>query len=543
MTQEEICLAECASGRLAGRQTDGVMRFLGVPYAAPPVGPLRFASPRPAVPWTGVRDAGAHGAAPLQTVAGIVSWIYPQLPWVGEDCLNVNIWAPVRTGDAGERLPVVLWLYGGAFGAGANSLPLSDGAVLAREGNLIVVAPNYRVGVLGFAGHPDWHDASTGAQANWGLQDQAFALEWVHANIAAFGGDPDRITVMGQSAGAISAILLAQHPASTARFHQLALFSVPYIAPPDVAEPEDLAACVEDLAAHFATSVAGLRDIPAMSLTAGTQAFFSDYRCKTRTGRFRRWPTRDATSAPAWPGTRSLGAKPMLIGNTRTESSFSLDLYDTLQARSLTAPLPTDVPGVRAAVERLLDLRFADPACRPEAQALIAHFAELDDTVRGPGDQWLALHSDAAYRHPTWRVAQRATIKGSAVYYYDFGMPLAAPARGTPHNADLPFWFGSYDTDFYRAKFGAGVWHARLSETMRALLARFVHTGCPAGGETTDWPAMSAHGVPDVMRLGHVADMNDGAVASVGTMPDFARLKAFDPLYFPEPARLFSFSS
>jgi para-nitrobenzyl esterase len=525
MTGTDVCVADTSCGRVAGEQTDGVMRFLGIPYAQPPVGPLRFASPRPVRPRTGLRAAVAPAAAPPQTIGGIVSWIYPQPQVVDEDCLTVNVWTPATSG----KRPVMLWLYGGAFQAGYNGLPLSDATRLAHDGDMVVVAPNYRVGLLGFAGHPALRDPVTGAEANWGLQDQACALEWIHANIAAFGGDPDRITVMGQSAGAISAILLAQHRETAVRFRQLVLCSVPYIAPPDVAVPEDLAVYVADLAQHFDTSVEGLRNVPVQRLVAEEPAFFSRYSVRTPTGRFRRWPTLDGLTVDAWPGTCSLGGMPVLIGNTRTESSFSLDLYDVLQDRQLTVPLPHDADTLRHAVGRMVASRYIDPTRQPDAHELLQRFDLHARAASAPGELFLDLHSDAAYRHPTWRVAQRAVSEGNrAVYYYDFGQPLAPPARGTPHNADVPFWFGTHDAPFYLPKFGAAAHVARLSLVMRQLLTSFVHAGRPHSEHAPAWPALLDSGTPQVMRLGH-----DGHIASVGDMPDFARLRELDPLYFP----------
>ncbi len=521
------------SGRLAGRRAGGVDRFLNIPYAEPPTGAGRFRSPRPERPWAGVREAGLAGAAPPQTVAGIVNWIYPAPERTDEDCLGINVWTPEGAGanGGGRRRPVLLWLYGGAFVTGSNGLPLADGARLAAEGDIVVVAPNYRLGMLGFAAHPALRDPLTGAQANWGLQDQARALEWVHANIEAFGGDPDRITVMGQSAGAVSACLLAQHPDTAPRFARLVLASVPHIAPPDVATAEDLAVYVEDLAAHFGTTVPGLRHLSARDLTQGEAAFFAGYEVRTRTGHGRRWPALDGSVVAAWPGARALADKPMLIGNTRTESSFTLDLYDPLQDGQLTPPLPDGKAALHAAVDRLLRQRFAGGAPRIDAAQLLAAFDPQGRAARSPGEVLIALQSDAAYRYPTWRIAQAAAAAGNgSVYYYEFAQPLAAPARGTPHNADVPFWFGTHGHPFYRPKLGAGAQVERLSLAMRTMLINFVRAGEPSGAGLPAWPALPpAPGLaaPRIMRFGANAD---GECASVGEMPDVERFEALAPL-------------
>lgn len=531
MMRSAMIETACAGGRLAGRVAHGVRAHLGVPFARPPVGELRLASPRSDIGWQGVRDAGSFGAAPHQTVGGIVEWIYPQPTECDEDCLNLNVWAP-EGADASSRLPVLFWLYGGAFQVGANSMALCDGAALARDGNMVVVAPNYRVGILGFAAHPELNDVQTGAYANWGLQDQACALRWTVENIGAFGGDPARITVMGQSAGAHSAVLLAQSPQTSSMIRQLALMSVPYIAPPDVAEPDDLAVYVAALARRLGTSVSGLRDVPATTLIAHEAALFKEGGVKTPTGLWRRWPIRDSLTAPAWAGQRSLGGKPLLIGNTRSESSFQFDLFDTLQGKRLSALLPTDSAGLRREVEALLRLRVPAGLPQPDADMLISRFAALDGTLRDAGQCWLALHGDASYRHPTWRIATQAAAQGSLVYYYEFGLPLVGPARGTPHNADIPFWFGSHHLSYYAPKFGVGASRDALSKAMRLALAAFVANGKPSAPGLPVWPELVADRQAQGMHFGHTAD-TDGPPGATAQIADVSRMQVFDPLWFP----------
>ncbi|QFG25077.1 carboxylesterase/lipase family protein [Actinomadura sp. WMMB 499] len=185
-------------GRVRGTTRDGVTAFLGIPYAAPPFGPNRFQAPRPPEPWDGVRPATAYGpTAPKPGYAGPFRKLLPDPEIPGEECLNLNVWTP-EMGGAG--LPVMVWIHGGAFVNGSGAVPTYDGHNFARDG-VVCVTINYRLGVEGFANLP-------GAPLNRGLLDQIAALEWVRDNIAGFGGDPDRVTVFGESAGAMSVTTL-----------------------------------------------------------------------------------------------------------------------------------------------------------------------------------------------------------------------------------------------------------------------------------------------------------------------------------------------
>ena len=209
--------AKTTGGRLVGIDLpDGGAGFLGIPFAAPPVGKLRWQPPQPAPGWTGTRGAAVFGPDPLQAPR-------PDLrgPRPAEDCLNLNVWTP--TADPGAKLPVMVWLYGGGFTSGSGSSLVTDGTHLARQG-VVVVAPNYRLGVPGFLAHPALSaESPDGVSGNYGLLDQIAALEWVRENIEAFGGDPGRVTLFGVSAGGASISVLLTSPLADGLFHQAIL--------------------------------------------------------------------------------------------------------------------------------------------------------------------------------------------------------------------------------------------------------------------------------------------------------------------------------
>jgi para-nitrobenzyl esterase len=200
---------QVSGGLIVGAEEAGVRSFLGAPYAAPPVGALRWRSPQPVIPWKGVKDARAFSPVCRQTVAWISG---PQ----SEDCLYLNVWAP----EGAKNLPVMVWIHGGGFFGGSGAQPLYDGARLTKQG-VIVVTLNYRLGVFGFFAHPELTAESPDkASGNQGIEDQIAALRWVRDNISAFGGDPRRVTIMGESAGSESVAVLVASPQAKGLFQR-----------------------------------------------------------------------------------------------------------------------------------------------------------------------------------------------------------------------------------------------------------------------------------------------------------------------------------
>ncbi|RYY84680.1 MAG: carboxylesterase/lipase family protein, partial [Comamonadaceae bacterium] len=203
------------AGDVRGFEADGLTSFKGLRYAAPPVDEGRWRAPRPLAPWTGTVPAQAPGASCIQKAALSIDTGGGDPRPISEDCLFLNVWTP-RTGTA-ARLPVMVWIHGGALVFGAGGLPVYDGAPLARQG-VVVVTLNYRLGALGFFAHPALGEGQARAPANFGLLDQVAALQWVQRNIAAFGGDPANVTVFGQSAGAESVLALMTSPLARGLF-------------------------------------------------------------------------------------------------------------------------------------------------------------------------------------------------------------------------------------------------------------------------------------------------------------------------------------
>ena len=214
---------ETAEGLISGvrNESGDVLIFKAVPFAAPPIGDLRWRGPQPVKPWDGVRLCDKWSASPFQNKPVPFSmytkeWIPPPEP-ISEDCLYLNIWTPAKY--ANEKLPVLVWIYGGAFISGSGAVPIYDGEALAKQG-IVYVGINYRLGIFGFMAHPELtQESQYSSSGNYGLMDQQAALMWIQKNISAFGGDPARVTIAGSSAGSISVNALVASPLSKGMFH------------------------------------------------------------------------------------------------------------------------------------------------------------------------------------------------------------------------------------------------------------------------------------------------------------------------------------
>jgi para-nitrobenzyl esterase len=258
---------QIASGTLQGVDVNGLSIYKGVPYARPPLGELRWREPEPVRPWRGVRKATAFALSCMQTG---VSMPGETPPAVKEDCLYLNIWTPGRRSD--EHLPVLVWIHGGGYTNGSAAMPLYWGDRLAHKG-IIVVTIAYRLGPLGFLAHPELTGESRHhSSGNYGLMDQIAALEWVHRNIAAFGGDPKRVTIAGQSSGSISVSILMASPLAKGLFQRAIGESGGLFEPLQLA-PKYLLSNAEKSGGSFAASlgaasIAELRRLPATRLTS-----------------------------------------------------------------------------------------------------------------------------------------------------------------------------------------------------------------------------------------------------------------------------------
>lgn len=452
------------AGTVRGEALEGVAAFKGIPYAAPPVGQRRWKPPAPPAPWKGVREATKFGPACVQPVSRPGSIYAETLEAMSEDCLSLNVWAPADARGA----PVMVWIHGGALTTGAGSLSMYDGAALARRG-VVVVSINYRLGVLGYLAHPALSaESPDGISGNYGLLDQIAALRWVERNIAAFGGDPEQVTIAGESAGALSVMYLMASPAARGLFDRAILQSAYMISTPELrASPHG-----EPAAEAVGLKLADLLDARGLPRLRAMDAVELVNRAPL-TG-YVPWGTVDGKLLP-----RQLvevfdrgeqAPVPVLVG---------FNAGEIRSLRFLLPPPPADAGAYTAAIRR---------GYGPLADAWLTLYPASDI-----GESMLATTRDALYGWTSERIAAKQAALGrpSFLYLFDHGYP-AADAAGLHafHAAEIPYVFGT--TGMTPAAWPAAPdtpEEARLSGAMADYWAAFVRSGTPSAEGAPAWPA------------------------------------------------------
>ncbi|WP_158817653.1 carboxylesterase/lipase family protein [Methylocapsa sp. S129] len=472
-------------GEIADRAGDasGIRVFKGIPYAAPPVGELRWRKPEPVKPWDGVLKADDWGPRGMQ--GDRLGDIDPLNKRMSEDCLYLNIWTPAQS--AIDQLPVLFWIHGGSNNTGAGSQPEYDGGALARRG-VVVVTINYRLDVFGFLAHPDLtRESGVGASGNYGLLDQIAALQWVQNNIAAFGGDPGAVTVFGESAGAMNISLLMVSPLTKGLFARAIGQSGGALKPAAVFGPKPLRTGEEDglkfARGLGADSIAELRARPAQDVLKAALASPIAYG----------FGVVDGYVVPDHPAKIYAEGKqhavPLLVGWNADEG--------TLFAARMVAWGP-DLPSY---AERIRT-QYKD-----HAQGVLSLYppgATLEDDKAS----FAALFGDEIISYGGWAWAERTAATGAApVYRYYFNRrppgapelsiyPLTAP--GSYHSAEICYvWDCLQIRDW--------PWEAadrRLADAMASYWVNFAKTGNPNGDGLPPWPTYEPGGAGRVMELG-----------------------------------------
>ncbi|WP_435195281.1 carboxylesterase/lipase family protein [Streptomyces sp. NRRL F-5630] len=474
-----------SAGRIRGQWKGEVAAFMGVSYAAPPFGPRRLRPPVAPEPWTGVRDAFVAGpTAPQPGYLPAMAGLLEEAAAPGEDCLNLNVWTPAP-GRTGGRLPVMVWIHGGAFRNGSGSLPSYDGTRLAAEG-VVCVTLNYRLGAEGFLLLPD-------STSNLGLLDQVAALQWVRDNIAEFGGDPDNVTVFGQSAGAISITALMTMPRARGLFRR----AITQSGAGHHSHPEHIGRRVTERLAALAGAEPtreSLAEVPPERLIAADAALGQEIAQATAPEQWGESAGGGTTVLPVVDGA-TLPQRPIdaLAGGAGRDVDL-LTGTTSEEFRLFLVPLGIGPRITDQVLQAFLAGLGLDPA---EARKVYAQ------PGAAPGDLLSAALSDHAYRIPALRVAEARAAHGAQTFVYEFAWPSPAlgGALGACHMAEIGFVFGTLDNPL------AGPDAPReLSAHMRAAWTAFARTGRPTGTDTPGggglphWPAYA--GERSVMRLG-----------------------------------------
>ncbi|MFD9790444.1 carboxylesterase/lipase family protein [Streptomyces sp. NPDC059070] len=471
-------VARTSAGPVAGLRTGATVAFRGVPYARPPVGPLRFASPRPPVPWREVRDATRYSPAFTQTID----------PDSREDALYANVWTPSTRG----RRPVLVYIHGGGWQVGAGSWPTYDGSRLADRGDLVVITFNYRLGPFGFGYHEELTDDTTGDCANWGLQDQAALLRWVRENAEAFGGDPYNITLSGTSAGGASTWQLALHPEVRGLVRRIVPISACHVwAPATSLTVPDARRAYEEVAARIGTSVRGLRAVSADALRDAWFTVFGGGPVgrAVGSGREYRGPVVDGRWMRGFDHQLPTPALPVLSVHTRTEGSFY-----TGPGSPIPTPAPTDGPSLREAVRGVL-LKGAERVPDSLVDGCVDAYraaAVADGLPLDPVSLWTDVWGDGLFRYQNVRFAERHARTGTTPgYLMEFAHPARAPWFGTPHEHTSPFLFGTQGIADNVGECGDGPGERAVSDTFIDLVASFARTGRPSAPGAPPWPVFS----------------------------------------------------
>lgn len=470
---------QTADGVLEGVvSADGKVRtFKGIPFAAPPVGPLRWKAPQPVVPWTGVRQAADYGPRPMQ--GRIFSDMIFHDAGPSEDCLYLNLWMPAAPQSA--RLPVMVWIFGGGLAAGSTSEPRQDAGNLSKKG-VLVVSCNYRLGIFGFYAHPELtKESGHEASGNYGLLDQVAALQWVKRNIATFGGDPDNVTIFGESAGSSSVSALMASPLAQGLFHRAIGESGAMLRN---TRPLPTLAPAEEAGVKFAETAWGTASLEALRAKPAQEVL--DAALKVPRQNF--GPDVDGYFLPVDPHAICASGKQshvaLLAGWNRDEGNY----------RSF---FEKDEPTVANYLTRA-KARFG-----ANAEAFLKVYPATTDAEAKRAAQ--DLGGDQFIAHSTWKWLElQLQTGGSPVYRYEFDqtLPLTADATpGTepvaPHASDIEFVFRVLSS----RKLPWRPEDHEVSELMASYWTNFAKTGNPNAAGLPPWPPYQGQDGFQVMHL------------------------------------------
>ncbi len=459
--------------RAAPLSAVGILAFKGIPYAAPPLGALRWHAPLPPAKWDGVRDASAYGAACL------TAWRGDRAPGLrrSEDCLTLNIWTGATT--AGERRPVMVWLHGGGFQFGTTASPQFEGTQLARKG-VVIVTLNYRVGVLGFLAHPALD--REGPSGNYGLQDQLAGLRWVRDNIAQFGGDPSNVTLFGESAGAHAVGILMASPLSKGLFHKAIGQSGAFWDGPN--GPLESRASAHARGDAFVQrlsggSIAALRELPAEQVNAAALWDFSTNPAESAFS-----PSIDGYVVPRVPAARFVRGTQMrvpLIAGWVEDEGYP---FDALGLPHRNADEFRNAAQALFGKHRMAAFLKLYPAATDE-QANASAKALTGDLVIGEQTwQWLEL--------------QRRTDQPVFGYKFTYTSPYTPVAA---HITDVSFVFGTLTPQFIlNSRTLAAPGDRAFSDQIMSYWVNFAAHGDPNGPGLPVWPRYGAGGT--IQQLG-----------------------------------------
>ena len=465
-----MTIASTTAGQVRGTEHGAGLRFAGIPFAAPPVGARRWQPPAPVAAWDGVRDATTFGATAMQSPDMLTAFLGMAPEPVDEDCLFLNVRTPALD-DA--RRPVMVWIHGGAFIFGSGSSPLYDGAPFVDGGDVVLVTINYRLGAFGFL-DLGWLDDDFAGSGNLGLMDQVAALEWVRANIAGFGGDPDNVTIFGESAGGMSVTSLLAAESAKGRFHKAIAQSgaAQSVATPTQAE-SSARVVVDGLGVSTADELRALTAEQVLAVQSQVMVeAFTNSEPLLEEGVAAGLPFRPVADGHFLPTSvlaairgGSAAGVPVMTGTTREEWKLFalLDL------------VPIDETVLRQRLQALTG----------DADKALAVYADAVAEGPTPKDAFTVIGTDMVFRYPAVELAEALLNQSSDVWEYEFswGTPAMGGMLGACHAIELPFLFGLASDPRLLGFLGDDP-PVGLAEAMQEAWVRFARTGDPGPA----WP-------------------------------------------------------
>jgi para-nitrobenzyl esterase len=490
----DISEAKVTGGTVSGTADDGISIFKGIPFAAPPVGDRRWKAPAPVVPWSGVRKADAFANACMQAPN-----TQGNTAPVSEDCLYLNVWTPAKSADA--KLPVIVWIHGGGYVGGSTSIGMYDGTGFAKKG-VVLVSLAYRLGPYGFMAHPELSRESGKGSGTYGIQDLVAGLQWVRANVTAFGGDPKQVTIFGHSAGAGAVSFLAASPTAKGLFQKVIAMSGGSFTPLQTSEQGAFGMTIPTLMLAESTGTALLARLGVKSIAEARKLDEGALQAAAGAGPWR--PVADGHVLSNDLGSLYSQGKfndtPVLLGHTSDE---------TLVFGGPKSLTPADF-------EKQIRSDFG-----AQADAVLKAYPHASEADALKAMRYVRNDSSFAWNAWTWARQQTRHGKGKVYsYYFDTHAPQA---EGSGHGSDVPFVFQTL-----AGRRTPSAEDLALSDQISSYFVNFAKTGDPNGGGLPQWPAFNEQN-PRVMVF--------EGTPRVRINPVLNKVKLFDPYFVARSSR------
>jgi len=499
LAQAEIREVDVTGGRVAGVPDGAIVSFKGIPFAAPPVHSLRWKAPQAVEPWSGVKQASAYGPSCMQDPN--FAKIFNTLAGISEDCLYLNLWTPAKT--PGDKLPVMVWIYGGGFVGGMTSVPDYDGIHLAEKG-VVLVSVAYRLGVFGFLADPELsREAKT--SGNYGLEDMIAGLQWVKTNIAKFGGDPSRVTIFGESAGGIAVSMLAASPAAKGLFQR----------------------AISESGGNFGPARMGNEGGVNMVTLKSAEASGHAFLAKLGANDINAARTLDAQKIQAalGPGLQG-GFWPVFDGNFLPGDQYELYLAGRFNDTPVLIGTNSD-EGALFAQPGMTKGKFESQIREgygKEADAILSAYPHATDAQAAQSA--MDVFRETAFAWPTWAWAMLQSQKGHGkafVYYFDHRTPQSPP-NGATHGSEIVYVFHNLGGILLgtNVKMQVRPEDTAMADLMTTYWSNFAKNADPNGKALPAWPAFSGADQRVMFFDTH---------SSARPAPNMGQVKAFDGYY------------